>query len=306
MSANLTGIAAMTAAMFAFNLGDTLIKVTGASMPVGEMLLIRGLFSSALIVSYAAWTGAFSQWRSIASWPVVLRTVADSACSVLFFLGLLQVSFADASAIGQFLPLMVMAGAALFLDEPVGWRRWSAAGVGLVGVLMIVKPGTTAFQPGALPIILSMVCVATRDLITRRMPASVPTVLLAVVAAVAVTVVGAVMAVFESWSPPRIGEVGALAVCGASVLAGYIFIIIASRTGDTALVAPFRYAYIAFAMVSSLFVFGEQPDPLSWLGIALIVGSGFYMLHRERIAAKRSGSPGGVRSAADEAADEAA
>jgi drug/metabolite transporter (DMT)-like permease len=197
---------------------------------------------------------------------------------------------------------MVMAGAALFLNEPVGWRRWSAASVGLVGVLMIIKPGTSAFQPGSLLIVLSMVCVAARDLITRRLPARVPTVLIAVVAAVTITLVGAVMILFEGWTPPHAGEIGALAVCGASVLAGYIFIIVASRTGDTALVAPFRYTYIAFAMLSSLLVFRETPDALSWLGIGLIVGSGLYMLHRERVVGRRSVTSSAAPAPAREAA----
>jgi drug/metabolite transporter (DMT)-like permease len=206
---------------------------------------------------------------------------------VLFFIGLLQLSFADASALGQFLPLIVMAGAAIFLDEPVGWRRWSAATVGFIGVLLIIKPGTSAFQPASIYVLLSMLCVAVRDLVTRRMPASVPTVLIAAVAAVGVTVTGALVVPFEGWQSPRPLEIATLAVCGVSVLAGYILIIIASRSGDTALVAPFRYTYIAFAMLSSLFVFRETPDALSWLGIALIVGSGLYMLHRERVVGRR-------------------
>jgi S-adenosylmethionine uptake transporter len=146
MSDTLRGILAMIASMFAFNIGDTLMKVAGTTMPIGEMLFLRGLVSSALIVAYAAAIGAFAETRKVLTWPVFWRTAADSACSVLFFFGLVRISFADASAIGQFIPLMVMAGAAIFLGEAVGWRRWSAAAVGLLGVLMIIKPGTGAFR----------------------------------------------------------------------------------------------------------------------------------------------------------------
>jgi drug/metabolite transporter (DMT)-like permease len=291
MSDTMRGILAMIASMFAFNMGDTLMKVAGTTMPIGEMLFLRGLVSSALIVGYAAAIGAFADTRKVLTWPVFWRTAADSACSVLFFLGLVRISFADASAIGQFIPLMVMAGAAIFLGEAVGWRRWSAAAVGLLGVLMIIKPGTGAFQTASLLIVLSMACVAARDLITRRIPLNVPTVLITVTAALCVTATGAVMSLFETWHWPSTGEIGLLATCGCTVLAGYVFIIIATRHGDTAVVSPFRYTYIGFAMLSSLLVFRERPDIWSWCGIALIVSSGLYMIHRERVVGRRKSQP---------------
>jgi drug/metabolite transporter (DMT)-like permease len=201
----------------------------------------------------------------------------------------MHLTFADAAAIGQFTPLMVMAGAAIFLREAVGWRRWSAAAVGFFGVMLIIKPGTGAFQPMALVILASMVCVAARDLITRRIPKDLPTSLLTAGSAVAGAVIGLVMAPFEQpWISPSFKDVAIMAACAASVLCGYALIIIAVRHGPTAVTSPFRYTYMLFAVLSSLLIFRENPDAWSWAGIALIIGSGLYMLHRERVVAQRA------------------
>ena len=291
MSERMIAIAAMVTAMFMFNIGDTLIKVAGVTLPSGEMMFVRGLFSCAMIMTYAWWVGALAAWRNTLNPPVLLRTVADSLCTLCYFNGLKHLKFADAAAISQFLPLMVMAGAAIFFNEKVGWRRWSSAAVGLLGVMLIIKPATSAFDPASLWIVASTVLVAFRDLITRNIPRDVPTAMITVIAAISVTVLGLLMSPFESWYVPASGEFMLLAFCGFTVLMGYIFIIIASRSGDAAACAPFRYTYIVFALLSSLFVFNESSDRLSWAGLALIVGSGLYMLHRDRVVGKRSVAP---------------
>lgn len=288
MSEKMRAILAMAAAMFVFNIGDTLIKVAGVGLPTGEMMFVRGVFSSAMILGYAWWIGALSSWRTALAPPVLLRTAADSACTLLYFNGLKHLKFADAAAISQFLPLMVMAGAALFLDEKVGWRRWTSALVGLLGVMLVIKPGTSAFDPASMWIVASTAAVAFRDIITRKIPREVPTVMITVLAAVSVTLLGLFLAPFETWHVPTGGEHVLMAICGFTVLTGYVFIIIASRSGDAAACAPFRYTYIVFALLSSILVFNESSDLVSWIGIALIVGSGLYMLHRERVLGKRT------------------
>jgi drug/metabolite transporter (DMT)-like permease len=297
MNDNVRGILAMTASMFMFNVGDTLFKVMGLSLPVGQMLFVRGIFASLLVLAAAYALGALPAWRHVLTAPMALRTLCEMACSVLFFVALMRMNFSDAAAIGQFTPLAVMAGAAIFLHETVGWRRWTAAGVGLIGVLLIIKPGTSAFQPMALLMLLSMAFVATRDLITRRLPKAVPTVLITLTSAVGGLVVGAMMQPFETWGPVSVGEVGFLAICAVTVLLGYMLVIIGMRFGETGVVSPFRYAYMLFALLSSLVVFRERPDAWSWLGILLVIGSGLYMVHRERVVGQRP--PAAVGSAAE-------
>jgi drug/metabolite transporter (DMT)-like permease len=284
----LIGVAAMTASMLCFNVGDTLFKMMGATTPVGEMLFVRGVFASLMVVAVCAYTGVLAMIPRLFTPLIGVRVAMEAACSVLFFVGLMHLAFADAAAIGQFTPLMVMAGAALFLGEAVGWRRWSSAAVGLLGVLLIIKPGTGAFQPMAVVILASMMCVAARDLVTRLVPRDLPTSLLTAGSAVAGMLIGLVMLPFErAWVAMSLGDVLIMAVCAATVLGGYAFIIIAMRHGPTSVTSPFRYSYMLFATLSSLLIFRERPDIWSWFGIALITGSGLYMLHRERMVAQR-------------------
>lgn len=282
------GVGAMVAAMMCFNTGDTVFKVMGSGMPVGEMLFIRGIFATVAMLGFCAYVGVLTEARRLLTPLIGLRVSMEALCSVLFFVGLMHLNYADAVAIGQFTPLMVMAGAALFLGEPVGWRRWTAAGFGFLGVLLIIKPGTSAFQPMAVIILLSVVSVAARDLATRLVPKTTPTSLLTAASALSGMVVGLAMAPFErAWHWPSLSEVLVLAFCAGTVLGGYIFIIIAMRIGPTAVTAPFRYTSMLFATFSSLVIFRERPDAWSWFGIALIIGAGLYMLHRERVVLQR-------------------
>ncbi len=288
ISESLIGIAAMTASMACFNAGDTIFKLMGSTMPVGEMLFIRGIAASLAMLAFCAYTRVLHMTPRLLTPLVGVRVAMESICSVLFFVGLMRLDFADAAAIGQFTPLMVMAGAAVCLGEAVGWRRWSSAGIGLIGVLLIIKPGTGAFQPMALVVLASMACVAARDLVTRLVPRDLPTSLLTAASAVAGMAIGLVMVPFESaWLMPSLMQVVIMTICAATVLGGYVFIIIAMRHGPTAVTSPFRYSYMLFAVLSSLIVFRERPDLWSWCGIGLITASGLYMLHRERVVARR-------------------
>ncbi|MFM9940208.1 MAG: DMT family transporter [Hyphomicrobiaceae bacterium] len=280
---NLRAIVAMVISMLVFSLSDVLMKIVGAHLPLGQLLVLRGLIGTVLIVLLAAATGAFAGLRLTASPQVFWRTVAEVICSILYFIALLRLPLADVAAISQFAPLAVMAGAALLLGEPVGWRRWSAAGVGFIGVMLVIKPATSAFQPAALIMLASMLFVAIRDLITRRLPAAVPNVLVTGAAIIGVMLAGAVMAPFEVWHSPTPMQWLLLLLSGVAVITGFMLGILAMRTGDIGVVSPFRYSFMVFAVILSFAVFNEVPDRWSLAGIALIVASGLYSLHRERV-----------------------
>ena len=289
MTDTVRAILAMVASMLSFSAGDTLIKLMGETLPVGEMLFLRGVVASALLLAFCSRTGAFAHAQLLLSQRVGWRFLMEALCSVLFFVALVRMSLADVAAIAQFTPVAVMAGAAVFLGEAVGWRRWLSAGIGFLGVLLIIKPGSSAFQPMALVALASVIGVAIRDLITRRMPKALPTSLLATSSTISGLTVGLAMAPFEqAWHWPSGTEVAAMAACALFVLGAYVFGIIAMRIGLTSVTSPFRYTYMLFATLSSLFVFHEQPDAGSLAGIALIIGAGLYLLHREQIAARKS------------------
>ena len=282
MTANMRAVLAIVAAMLIFSISDVMMKIVGARMPIGELLLLRGAMASALIVPLALATCGTDQIRAVATPRVLWRSFAEAVCSVLYFIALIAMPLSDAAAVAQFAPLAVMAGAALFLGEPVGWRRWTAAGVGFIGVMLIIKPATSAFQPAALIMMGSNLFVAMRDLITRGLPPTTPTVLVAAMAMLAVTLAGLLMLPFGTWHAPSPAEWAMLFASSLAVIAGFLLTILAMRTGDIGLVSPFRYSFMVFATLASLTFFGEAPDQWSRGGIALILLAGLYSIHRER------------------------
>jgi len=282
-SDNLRGIVAMAAAMASFVIGDSIIKFAGQELPPGEMMFVRGLFASAITLAVAHATGALSSLY-LAMTPLMgLRALGDVGATLLFFLALPRLPFAEVNAIAQFAPLALTAGAAVFLSEPVGWRRWVALIVGLIGVLIIIRPGGSAFDWAALFVIGSVLSVTLRDLLTRHIGMALPALLLTSFSAVSVTIGGLMMLPFETWRMPSGAYLVLLSLAGVAVFAGNYWTVVAVRTGEMAVVSPFRYVATPFAVVSGYLVFGELPDAITFMGIATVIGAGLYTVHRERL-----------------------
>jgi drug/metabolite transporter (DMT)-like permease len=292
---NARGIAAMLGCMFCFVASDTIIKVVGKELAVGQIMFFRGIFATLIMGGIVVATGVHRQIRSVISLPIVqLRTFAEAAATVLFFSGLVRLPFADAAAIGQVTPLAVTAGAAIFLNEPVGWRRWLATLVGFIGVLIIIKPGTSAFNWAALFIVGCVGFVVIRDLTTRLISNAAPAAVLVFLSVAAVTAGGLVMMPFEVWPTPTFAQIAGLALSAVGVSAGYYGAIVAMRSGEISVVSPFRYVVMLYAMFWSYFIFGEIPDRETWIGVSIVIGAGLYTVYREHVRRRDVASVVGV------------
>jgi drug/metabolite transporter (DMT)-like permease len=292
---NARGIAAMLGCMFCFVASDTIIKIVGKELAVGQIMFIRGIFATLIMGTIVVATGVHRQIRSVISLPIVqLRTFAEAAATVLFFTGLMRLPFADAAAIGQVTPLAVTAGAAIFLGEPVGWRRWLATLVGFLGVLIIIRPGTSAFNWAALFIVACVAFVVIRDLTTRLISNAAPATVLVFLSVAAVTAGGLCLMPFEVWPRPTGWQVAGLALSALGVSAGYYGAIIAMRSGEISVVSPFRYVVMLYAMFWSYFIFGEIPDRETWIGVSIVIAAGLYTVYREHVRRRASASVVGV------------
>ena len=274
----------MLAAMAGFVVNDTFVKLSSETIAPAQIMAVRGIFA-ALVLSLIAWRmHALRPLRTVLTPRLVLRTVADVMATLTYITALAQTPIANASAIFQALPLTVTIGAALFLGEPVGWRRWGAIGIGFVGVMIIVRPGTDGFTSTSVAVLASVVFSAVRDLSTRRMDRAIPSLLIALVTAVSVSLVGWALLPFSGGWQPIGGATWLYLLCAAAAIAvGYIAIVQSMRIGDMGFVAPFRYAILVYAIVMGYLVFGDLPSPLTLLGAAIVVSSGIYMLYRERV-----------------------
>jgi drug/metabolite transporter (DMT)-like permease len=231
-----------------------------------------------------AWRmGGLRHWKVVFQPMIMMRVICEALAALTYISALGMMPIANASAIVQALPLAVTLGAALFLKEPVGWRRWSAITVCFLGVLVIIRPGPEGFTPAALIVVASMFITAARDLSTRCVNKDVPSLMVTVCTAIGVTLIGGLMVVpLGGWHSPDMRSLTHLALGAVMVLIGYQTAILAMRTGDISIVAPLRYLSLIFAALLGMVFFGEVPDLWTGVGAAIIIVSGLYSFYRER------------------------
>jgi drug/metabolite transporter (DMT)-like permease len=287
---SLRGIAAMVAAQFAFLLNDTLNKLASEVVPMGEIIFIRGVFATLLVGAIVVAMGLHRELWRLRHRLVAVRVLGELGGTYFFLLALFHMPIGNVMVIFQAVPLAVTAGAALFFNEQVGWRRWTAVGVGFFGVLMVVRPGLSGFDLYGALVLVSVCFVAFRDLATRGLPTAIPTLCLTMATACAVAVMGAIIGLGEDWhvpAPRNLLEVGCSSVF---LTAGYVTSILALRNGDMSLTASFRYIGVVFAISVGFLVWGDVPDMPTILGSLIIIGAGLYALWREHRLA-RAGRP---------------
>jgi S-adenosylmethionine uptake transporter len=214
---------------------------------------------------------------------MLVRAVSEMFAAFFFISALFHMPFANLSAILQALPLVVTLAGALFLRESVGWRRMAAILIGFAGVMLIVRPGPDGFTLDAIYGLATVLCVTVRDLVSRMMSPAVPSLMVASVSALGVTLFAGAGSAFETWAPVTLPV--ALKLVGAMVFVfgGYLFSVSAMRVGDLAFVAPFRYTSLIVALVVGALVFGTFPDALTLTGAAIVVATGLFTLYRERV-----------------------
>jgi drug/metabolite transporter (DMT)-like permease len=294
-SDNLRGILAMAAAMGSLILNDAFLKMAAAGLPIGEAIFLRGVIATLLCITVIAATVGTGALRHGASGRLQTRAGADVVGTILYLSALMHMPIADATAILQFTPLAITAAAALFLGARVGWRRWLATLVGLVGVLIIVRPGGAGFNGYALLALGAIGFVVARDLATRRIGPEVPAMVVAATSAAAVAAGALLLTAIETWAWPSPSALLLLLMAGLGLVGGNYWIVVAMRTGEIAAVAPFRYSASLWAIAAGFMVWGELPDLWTWTGMAIVTAAGIYTILREsRI---RAGSTSRLRPA---------
>lgn len=281
---NLRGAAWMTAAMLFFAVEDMFIKLLAGSLPTWQIILILGV-GGALCFGVAARAQGQALLYGAALSPAVLwRNVGEVVGTLGFVTALALIPLSTASAILQATPLVVTMGAAVFLKERVGWRRWSAILVGFLGVLLVIRPGVDGFDIYSLFALQGVLGLAIRDLATRRVPATVSSTQLSfwafLVLVPAALISGLVLntpaVAPEGWQWLYVTIIVPLGVFA------YYSIVAAMRLGEISFVTPFRYSRILFALFIGWIVFAERPDALMLVGAVMIVASGLFTLWRER------------------------
>ncbi|SHE44057.1 Permease of the drug/metabolite transporter (DMT) superfamily [Loktanella atrilutea] len=280
---NLRGSILMVLAMLGFALEDMFIKQMSGALPTGQILATLGLGGCVVFAVICRAQGAALLQRDALHPMVLLRNVGEIFGTLGYVTAVVLTPISSASAIFQATPLFVTLGAALFLREAVGWRRWVAICVGFCGVLLIIRPGMEAFRPASLFAVQGVVFLGIRDLATRRVPATVSSMRLSTYAFGVTVPTGLILMAIMGEPFVRPGTLDTLRVLGSVVVGvlGYYALVAATRIGEMSHVAPFRYSRLVFALIVGVTVFGERPDAATLIGAAIIVGSGIYSALRE-------------------------
>lgn len=280
---NLAAIGAMLLSTVFYTCSDAAMKFVSVILPTGEAVFLRSLGTVLLLAVAAYATGVLKDIRHALSRLMLLRGAADAGNSLMFQAALARMPLADTMGILQLSPLCLTAAAALVLGAHVGWRRWTAVGAGLVGALLVIKPGTSAFNVFAILAIISVLCGSVRDLSTRRFAPSLSPLLILLVSQAMVGLCALGGLTFERWVWPAPHVMLQIAAGSILIGLGHLFALLAVRHSDLAVVAPFRYAGIVWAILLGFAFWGEWPDRLSLLGIAILISAGLYTFYRERV-----------------------
>jgi len=281
---NLRGAALMTLAMLGFAGEDMFIKLMAGALPTWQIIAALGCGGALVFGTLTVLMGQRLLTRAFLSRAILLRNIGELIGTVGFVTAIALTPISSASAVLQATPLAVTLGAALFLNEPVGWRRWSAILAGFFGVLLVIRPGLDGFDINSLFAVQAVFGLALRDLSTRRVDRGVSSYQLSFLAFVTLIPAAAVLSLVSPRAPV-LPDGYLWAMTAGAVLLGalsYYAIVGAMRIGEVSFVTPFRYSRLLFALVVGFFVFSERPDALTLLGAAVIVGSGIYTVLRER------------------------
>jgi drug/metabolite transporter (DMT)-like permease len=288
MSSNVRGMLALTFAMAMFVISDVFCKLGTETMPSSEVIALRGIFSLLLAcIPFLVWGGLSQDFDTLRtsgkSTPFLHRIGGEMGAALTFIPALAVLPLSTAVSMTQTTPLVMTAAGAIFLGEKVGARRWAATCIGFLGVLFIMKPWREGFTWWTVLPLGCVMCVAYRDLVTRRMGNAVSARLLTLGTAAGVTVAGSLMGLFQrGWVLPPISATLGLFFAAVCIVAAYWATITAVRSAPLSTIAPFRYTIIPMSFFASHAVWADVPDRWTILGIAIIAGAGLYTFFRER------------------------
>ncbi|MDH6267205.1 drug/metabolite transporter (DMT)-like permease [Rhizobium sp. SG_E_25_P2] len=279
---NLRGALLMALAMAGFALNDAMVRLVAGHMNTGEIMLLRGAMTTLIIALFAWRTKPPVSIAMLRDRALLARTICEALAAIAYVHALSLMPLSNAASIMQALPLVVTMGAALFLGEKVGWRRWLAITAGFSGVLVIIRPAGDGFSAASLIVIGSVLTAAARDLATKRIMPGAPTLLVSGAASVAVTISGALLVEpMGGWRPPAVADLMALTFGAMMLFTAYQTLIMAMRTGDISFIAPFRYTSLLWSILLGVVFLGEQLDMWIIAGSGIVVVAGVYMFYRE-------------------------
>ena len=286
---NMKGAALMTGCVSAYVINDAFMKLLFSEVALFQAIFLRSIITvPPVLVMVWITKVAIRKLSKQDKRLILLRVVAEIFTTIAFLTALKHMPLANVTAILQALPLAITMAAALFLSEPVGWRRWSAILVGFVGVLIVVRPGLEGFNIYSLSALMAVISISVREISTRKLTSEVPTITVVLSTAVGSALFAGIMMIGSEFD--TVSALSWLLIIGAAVavLIATLLSVMAMRIGEIGFVSPFRYTSMLGAIGLGILLFGDWPDQPTLVGTLIIVSTGIYAFHREKAIGRRT------------------
>jgi len=281
------GVIAMILGGALFVINDAFVKLATQTMPLGELLVVRGVFAIACVMAVMVAMGDFKRIKAAAKPVVMLRAGFEFLVSLFYVTAISQLPIGDLTTIMQATPIIMTILCAVLRIEIVSLTRWLAVLIGFAGVLLIAQPGGSNFTVFTFAALASATFVALRDLVTRRISGEVPPTVVILTTTVFASCGGVLLGLSETWHQPSPYEFSLLISAAVLVSIANALMVIAYRCADISILSPLRYLVVVWAAGMGFMVFGEIPGLMGALGALLIVGSGLYTGYGERRRSRR-------------------
>ncbi len=259
---------------------DITAKWLLTSYSLTQFVFLRSVFG---LLIFLLLGGLIGGWRQLATrrwgWHL-LRTMLATGAMFGFFNALAYIPLVDALTLGFTAPLMVTALSAVFLDEPIGWRRWSAVVVGFVGVLIVLRPGLGLLHPAALGVIVAAFFYACLAITARKLADTESSYALSFYVIFGPLLVSGFL-LSKRWQMPEASEWGLFALAGLCAAAAWVGIMGGYRRASPALLAPLEYVALIGGAIAGYKIWGEVPDRWVVIGASIIVCSGLFVVYRD-------------------------
>lgn len=287
LNSNIKGAVLMTGCMLTYVINDAFMKLLFSEIALFQAIFLRSLITVLPILVMTWITKVAIRNLSYLNKRLLLGRVSAEICATIaFLLALKHMPLANVTAILQALPLAITMAAALFLSEPVGWRRWIAILLGFTGVLIIVRPGLEGFNIYSLSALAAIFFITVREIFTRKLTSKVPTITVALSTVIGIGMFSGIMMIGTEWQPVSATSWLLILGAGVSVLIATFLSVMAMQTGEISFVSTFRYTAMLGAIGVGILIFDDWPDQLTLVGTLIIVLTGIYSFYREQTLGK--------------------
>ena len=281
MSENFRGAVLMMICMGAFVLNDAFVRLAGGSLPLAQILFFRGLLTTITLLLVAFYTGVFKlKVPRQDKWLIFFRSVTEALTAYFFLTAVMNMPFANVTAILQILPMTVTFAAAVIFKEKVGKFRISLIFFGFLGVILIINPAKDGFNIYAGYALISVLLITIRDVLSRKLSFDVPTLIPTVSASLGVLLFSTILIINTAFQPPSLQNSFFIGSAAFFIIFGYYTAILVMRAGEISFISPFRYSAILFALLIGFIFFEEQPSKTALLGMIIVLVSGVALIKR--------------------------